>query len=83
MPNTETPTATLPSLLTAREVAAQTGLSVARIYEGGREGWLPCVRLGRAMRFQASALADFFASGGTTDPKTSGARRAEEDQGEA
>ena len=43
----------LPRLLTAAEVAGQTGLSAARVYELVRAGQIPHVRLGRAVRFSA------------------------------
>lgn len=56
---------TLPRLLTADEVADQTGLSKARVYELAREGDLPVVRLGRAVRFSERALAVWIESGGT------------------
>lgn len=48
----------LPRLLTAREVADQTGLPLARVYELGRTGELPAIRFGRAMRFSAAELRE-------------------------
>lgn len=57
--------AQLPRLLTAQEVAEQTALPLARVYELAREGLLPSVRLGRAVRFSADALRSWFESGGS------------------
>ena len=55
----------LPRLLTAEEVAAATGLPLARVYELARDGSMPCVRLGRAVRFSAPALCQWIENGGT------------------
>lgn len=55
----------LPRLLTADEVARQTGLSKGRIYELAREEDMPHVRLGRAVRFDPVAVREWIASGGT------------------
>lgn len=56
---------TLPRLLKAREVAEQTGLSTARVYELTRLGELPSVHLGRAVRYSAAAVAAWLEAGGS------------------
>ena len=60
-----TPPGSLPRLLTAHEVADQTGLPLSRIYELAREEILPSIRLGRAMRFDGATLRAFLSAGGT------------------
>ncbi|MBA3555496.1 MAG: helix-turn-helix domain-containing protein [Gemmatimonadales bacterium] len=52
--------AELPRLLSARQVAAETGLSAYRIYELARLGKLPHRKLGRSVVFTREALADFL-----------------------
>jgi excisionase family DNA binding protein len=56
---------TLPRLLKAEEVATATNVPKATVYELGRTGQLPCVRIGRAMRFSEVVVADWIARGGT------------------
>lgn len=56
---------TLPRLMTAKEVATETGLPLARIYFLARTGEMPVIRLGRAMRFDAEAVSEWLAAGGT------------------
>ncbi len=63
----EVPSPPLPRLLKAQEVAGQTGLPLARVYELAREGQLPHVRLGRALRFDPTAVAEWLRNGGTRD----------------
>lgn len=58
-------TATLPRLLTAHDVADQTGLSLQRVYELSRKGVMPSIRFGRALRFDPSAITDWLRAGGT------------------
>ena len=53
-------------MLTAREVAGLLRVPTARAYELAREGVLPCVRLGRQVRFDADALRRWIARGGRT-----------------
>ena len=65
---------TLPRLLTARQVAEDTGLPLARVYELAREGAMPCVRLGRAMRFDAEELRSWLANGGTASNENGSGR---------
>jgi excisionase family DNA binding protein len=55
----------LPRLLTARELADATGLPAWRISELCRSDAIPHVRLGRAVRFNASAIAAWLEAGGT------------------
>jgi excisionase family DNA binding protein len=55
----------LPRLLTAQEVAEHTTLPLATVYALARGGALPCVRLGRAMRFSAAAVMQWVDAGGT------------------
>jgi len=55
----------LPRLLTARQVADQTGIPLSRVYELTREGDLPHVRMGRAVRYSAPALRAWIDAGGT------------------
>lgn len=43
-------------LYRAAEVARMTGLSRQGIYQLAAEGRIPCVRIGRAVRFPADAL---------------------------
>lgn len=56
---------TLPRLATATEVADQTGLSRHRVYELARVEGMPHVRLGRAVRFDPTAVRAWLAAGGT------------------
>ena len=58
----------LPRLLTAAEVAKQTGIPKQTIYEMTRRGELPAVRIGsRCYRYSADAIAKWIASGGTPE----------------
>lgn len=56
---------TLPRLATAKEVAAATGLSLPRVYELARLGYMPVIRLGRSMRFDLATVAAWLRGGGT------------------
>ncbi len=55
----------LPTLLTASELSNQLGYPLTRIYELAREGELPCVRFGRAVRFDPRAIREWIEAGGT------------------
>ena len=55
----------LPKLLTAKEVSKAISLPVHRLYELVRLDAIPHVRLGRTVRFNATALADWLDAGGT------------------
>jgi len=58
-------TTCLPRLLKAREVAKQTGLPLARVYELSRQGTIPCIKLGRSYRYDAAKLRNWLNDGGT------------------
>jgi excisionase family DNA binding protein len=60
----------LPRLAKAKEVAAATGLPLARIYELARLNQMPVIRLGRAMRFDVQAVAEWLRNGGTGNGRT-------------
>lgn len=62
-------------LLQASEVAAMLRVSTARVYELARTGVLPCVRIGRQMRFDADRLTAWVQTGGA--PLPGGWRRDE------
>ena len=51
-------------LLTPDEVAELLKVSRFRVYELGRTGALPAVRLGRQVRFNPAVLRAFIESGG-------------------
>lgn len=67
MPSTETDSTstTLPTLLTADDLADQLGYPKSRIYALAREGDLPVIRFGRAMRFDPNAVRKWLEAGGT------------------
>lgn len=58
---------TLPRLLTATEVAEQTGLPLSSVYELTRRDMIPHVKLGRAYRYSAPAVAEWIEAGGAAD----------------
>ncbi len=64
MPDSDA-TAILPRLVTARELAAALDYPLSRVYELARDGDLPHVRLGRAMRFDPAAVRAWLDAGGT------------------
>lgn len=51
-------------LLTGAEVARWLNLPLSTIYEHARQNLLPCVRIGRRVRFKRSDLEAFIAAGG-------------------
>ena len=55
----------LPRLLSAQDVSDATGLPKWRVYELTRSDDIPHVRLGRAVRYSAQALAEWIDQGGT------------------
>jgi excisionase family DNA binding protein len=55
----------LPRLLTASELAAQLGLTLARTYAMARNGLVPTVWLGRQLRFEPNAIRAWLTAGGT------------------
>jgi excisionase family DNA binding protein len=52
-------------LLTARQAQELTQLSRARIYEAARLGLIPCVRIGRQVRFDEETLRRWAELGGS------------------
>lgn len=55
----------LPRLLTAEPLAKAINVSVSRIYQLARDGVIPCVRIGRQVRFLPAQVARFLAQGGS------------------
>ncbi len=56
------------TLLTAKEVAALLRVPALRVYELARTGAIPCVRIGRQVRFPEDGLRAWIARGGTPLP---------------
>lgn len=54
--------------LNANEIAELLDVSVARVYVLARSEILPCVRLGRQIRFSEQALEQWIANGGQALP---------------
>jgi len=54
-------------LLLAPEAAALLRIPPNRIYELAKRGAIPCVRIGRLVRFPESRLLEWIAAGGTRD----------------
>jgi excisionase family DNA binding protein len=52
------------TLLECDEIAKQFGLSKQAIYNYANQGILPCVRIGRHIRFRLEDIEAFIASGG-------------------
>lgn len=62
----KTPDERLPErLFLASEVAAGLNVSKARVYELARTKMIPCIRLGRALRFDPDALRRWMDEGGS------------------
>ena len=55
-------------LLRVKEVAEILGVSEDRVYSMARERILPCVNLGRQLRFSPRALDEFIQNGGKCLP---------------
>jgi excisionase family DNA binding protein len=55
-------------LLEAQRAAVFLGVSEARLYDLARQGIVPCVRLGRTVRFDEGTLKEFVAAGGKALP---------------
>ena len=53
------------TLLNAGDVAGLLGITRFRVYELVRRQLIPCVRLGRSVRFSRAALDRFIEAGGT------------------
>ena len=56
----------LPQLLTPEQAAEQTGIPIYTVYALAREHKLPCVRVGRTVRFLGNAIEAWISAGGTT-----------------
>lgn len=56
------------SLLTVSDVAERLGIRPDRVYTLIREQLLPCVKLGRQVRVDATQLEAWIASGGQALP---------------
>jgi excisionase family DNA binding protein len=55
-------------LKTAKDVAARLNVSEAAVYDMVREKLLPCVRLGRRVRFDPGVLERWIEQGGAALP---------------
>lgn len=51
-------------LTTAEWVAEKLGIPLPSIYDYARRGVLPCVRVGKLVRFRPSDIESFIATGG-------------------
>jgi excisionase family DNA binding protein len=58
-------------LLTVKEGGDLLRLNIFSVYEMARNGCIPSVRLGRAVRFRPEALEAWLASGGNTSRSAS------------
>lgn len=56
------------ALRDAEFVERFTGLSRQRVYEAARLGLIPCVRIGRQVKFDEDALNEWVKKGGTVAP---------------
>ena len=56
----------------AGEISAMTGLSLPRVYQLAREGILPCVKVGRSIRFSQPAVEAWIEAGGAASGNGSG-----------
>lgn len=52
-------------LLTAKETAKVLQVTLPRVYELARAGLIPCVRMGRQVRFDEAALREWVTRGGS------------------
>lgn len=57
-----------PRVLTCAEVAALLDATPARVYELARRGLIPCVRLGRSVRFLEEKILEWLENGGARNP---------------
>ena len=58
-------------LLTAKETAEILQVTQPRVYELARSGLLPCVRMGRQIRFDQEKLREWAARGGSVEANKS------------
>jgi excisionase family DNA binding protein len=52
-------------LLTAKQTAELLQVNLPRVYELARSGLIPCVRMGRQLRFPESKLKEWIEQGGS------------------
>jgi excisionase family DNA binding protein len=52
-------------LLLAEEVADMLRVNKDRVYQLARDNQIPCIRVGRQVRFAESALKEWIAGGGS------------------
>jgi len=52
-------------LLTAKQTAELLQVTLPRVYELARVGLIPCVRMGRQIRFPESKLMEWIEQGGS------------------
>lgn len=55
-----------PRLVGVEWVATRVGIAEARAYMLAREGILPCIRIGRIVRFDPEQVEDFISGGGAS-----------------
>jgi excisionase family DNA binding protein len=55
---------TLPQLIDGKPVAEALNLKLTALYDYARRGLIPCVRIGRHVRFRPEDIAEFIANGG-------------------
>ena len=58
----------LDELATADWVAARIGVKRQRIYDAARQNLIPCVRIGRQLRFDRAAIEAWIDAGGQALP---------------
>jgi excisionase family DNA binding protein len=56
------------ALKDAEYVEQFTGLSKQRVYEAARLGLIPCVRIGRQVKFDEDTLREWVMQGGVAEP---------------
>lgn len=56
-------------LLTAKQTAELLQVTLSRVYELARIGLIPCVRMGRQIRFDEAALREWVAQGGASEKR--------------
>jgi len=54
--------------LTAREVAERYKLDIQQVYSAARVGLIPCIRIGRRLRFSLDQLLEWERTGGKALP---------------
>jgi excisionase family DNA binding protein len=54
----------LENLTTAQWVSERMGIPIPSVYDYARRGILPCIRVGKLMRFRPSDIEAFISTGG-------------------